>query len=191
MAETNWQSNSGAVVWLTGLPSAGKSTLAERIRFALMQAPTACCVLDSDRVRVALGGVYAYDEAGRDAFYETLARLAALLADQGLVVLVPATAPRVRYRDRAREMMAAHGVSFFEVFVDVAPAECVRRDAKGLYAHAAAGKVSNVPGVDVAYERPTAPDVVARGGDDDAAIRQVLARLGNRGRLLAIDPREA
>lgn len=164
---------SGVVVWLTGLPSSGKSTLAVLLGRRLSEAGRRACVLDGDEVRKALVPAPGYTPEGRDAFYATLARLAAMLAGQGLVVLVPATAHRAVYRDEARRLAPA----FLEVHVDVDAEECRRRDAKGLYAATAAGHAAGLPGADLAYERPVAPDVVARGGEDEAAAGEILARL--------------
>jgi adenylylsulfate kinase len=163
----------GAVVWVTGLPSSGKSTLAARLRDALARAGTPSCVLDGDEVRAALVPRPGYSAAERDAFYETLAHLATLLASQGLVVVVPATANRAAYRDRARRAAPR----FVEVHVAVGVEECRLRDAKGLYAATAAGKAAELPGAGVAYEVPAFPDVTADGGLDDAAVARVLALL--------------
>lgn len=163
---------SGAVVWLTGLPSSGKSTLAERAADALRERGCSCCVLDGDEVRASLVPAPGYDDAARDDFYETLARLAALLARQGLVVLVPATAHRRRYRDRARALAP----KMLEVHVATDVDTCAARDAKGLYAKSAAGELATeVPGAGVGYEQPFAPDVVATGGRDDEAIARIAA----------------
>ncbi|HVK88157.1 MAG TPA: adenylyl-sulfate kinase, partial [Kofleriaceae bacterium] len=88
----------GAVVWFTGLPASGKTTLATRVRAAIVDP---CVLLDSDEVRDALGAT-GYSGTERDAFYHALGGLAALLARQGLLVLVAATAPRRAHRDHAR-----------------------------------------------------------------------------------------
>lgn len=162
----------GAVIWITGLPSSGKSTLAQRVRARLVKAGRPCAVLDGDDVRAALVPAPGYGARSRGRLYETLGRLAALLARQGLVVLVPASSNRRAYRARARVLAPR----FLEVFVDVPLAECVRRDAKGLYAKARAGKVSQLPGIGTAYERPLAPEITARGGRDVRAIREILKR---------------
>lgn len=162
---------SGAVVWLTGLPQSGKSTLARRIATAL---GSGCCVLDSDEVRRAIVPAHGYGDAERDDFYATLANLAALLARQGVIVLVPATANRRAYRDRAR----AAAPRFVEVYVAASPTECARRDTKGLYRAA----LEHLPGAGAPYEPPAHPDVVASGGEDDAAMDAVL-------RLLVAAPR--
>jgi adenylylsulfate kinase len=159
----------GVVVWITGLPSAGKSTFARGLGRRLTERNVPLCVLDGDEIREALGGALAYTTEQRATFYEVLARLAALLADQGLVVLVPATSHRRSFRDRARELSPA----FAEVWVDAPIEECMRRDAKGLYRAAASGRASDVPGADVPYEAPPAADVRARGGEDTEAILAV------------------
>jgi adenylylsulfate kinase len=163
----------GAVVWVTGLPAAGKSTLARRLAARLREAGRACLVLDSDEVRAAIRPPHGYDEAGRDAFYGTLAALAALAARQGLVAIVPGTAHRRAWREQARQ----GAPRFVEVYVATPLEECRRRDPRGLYGSGVAG----VPGVDVPYEPPPAPDVVAPRGDDPVAVDQVLARLGAGG----------
>lgn len=156
---------SGVVVWVTGVPAAGKSTFAERL-----QARRPGSVrLDGDDLRAVLGG--GYDREARDAVYERLAGLAALLARQGLVVIVAATAHRRAYREAARR----GSPRFVEVWIDTPVEEAERRDPKGLYAAARAGRAPELPGVGVPYEAPEAPDVRARGGLDDEALERALA----------------
>ena len=161
----------GLVVWLTGLPSSGKSTLARRAQQALVAAGRATILLDGDDVRACLVPTPGYGEVDRSDFYESLARLAALLARQGYVVLVPATAHRALFRQRAR-LLAPR---FAEVLVEVSAAECAARDPRGLWARARAGEVSRLPGQGVTYERPETPAVIAQGGLDDAALAAVVA----------------
>jgi adenylylsulfate kinase len=165
------------LVWITGLPSSGKSTLARRLCEELRAAGVACCLLDSDDVRAALAAVLGYDRGSRDKFYETLADLGHLLAEQGLVVVVAATAHRRAYRDRARQNVAR----FIEVWVDVPLEECRQRDEKGIYAAFAAGRAQDVPGEDTPYEAPSAPDVVAGGGLDRAALGTLVDLVTARG----------
>jgi len=161
----------GVVVWFTGLPGSGKTTLARRTRDALLRADVPCCLLDGDEVRDSFVPRPGYSPEERDRFYETLAHLAAMLARQGLVVLVPATAPRRAHRDTAR----ACADRFVEVFVRVPLEECMRRDGKGLYAAARDGTIQNLPGFDVEYEEPHRPDVVAGGGNDEFAVAEAVA----------------
>jgi adenylylsulfate kinase len=164
---------SGVVVWLTGLPSAGKSTLAERLKAAFDTRGVHSCVLDGDAVRSSLSPTPGYSAAEREQFYETLARLAALLASQGLIVLVAATAHRRSFRERARQLSPA----FFELWVDTPLSECVKRDTKGLYAASRSGAASTVPGGKEAYEPPLSPDYTARGTLDSAEFEHLVSEL--------------
>ena len=161
----------GAVVWLTGLPASGKSSLAARLAGRLREVRRAAIVLDGDEVRAAMVPRPGYDEASRDGFYRTLIQLAALAARQGLIVLVPATAHRRAWRARARELAPR----FVEVHVATPLDECRRRDPRGVYARADGGAV---PGLGVPYEPPRAPEVIAPSGDDPVAADRVLALLG-------------
>jgi len=167
-------SRRGAVVWVTGLPAAGKSTLARRLVARLREAGVPAALLDGDEVRAALVPPPGYDEAGRAAFYETLGNLALALARDGLVAVVAATAHRRAFRDRVR----ARAPRFVEVFVDVPPETCAARDPKGLWAQARAGGAPELPGAALAYERPLAPEVVARGGEDADAVAAAAALAG-------------
>ncbi|MBK9515998.1 MAG: adenylyl-sulfate kinase [Anaeromyxobacter sp.] len=163
----------GAVAWLTGLPSSGKSTLGRRLAARLRAAGRPAALLDSDALRAALGRPAGRGPAERAAFYRALARLAALLARQGLLVVVAATASRRAFRARARALAPA----FLEVHLATPEATCRRRDPKGLYAGAAAGRVRGLPGAGAAYQPPLRPDVTARGGRDAAALEAALAGL--------------
>ena len=162
----------GQIVWFTGLPASGKSTLAHRVHEHLARAGRPAVVLDSDELREVLGA-HSYATEGRDRFYRALAALAGLVARQGVVVLVAATAPRRRDRDRARTVAGR----FVEVWVQTPLAECEVRDPKGLYAQARRGEMSDLPGVGTEYEPPTLPEVTADGGLDDAAVEAVASQL--------------
>lgn len=161
------------VVWFTGLPASGKTTLARRVAAALTERGTRCCLLDSDEVRAALVPAHGYDEAGRDDFYATLARLAALLARQGTVVLVAATAHDAAYRNRARDLSER----FIEVYVATPLDACVERDPKGLYRRAREGDAATLPGASLRYDVPASPEVTAEGGNDLAALGRIVALL--------------
>ena len=166
----------GLVVWLTGLPSSGKSTLARALYVELTRRGFASVILDSDEVRDAIVPPHGYSDDGRDAFYETLARLAAVVAAQGHVVLVPATASRASHRARARTLAP----NFIEVYVDTPLDECERRDPKGLYRAARDGGLQALPGRGAPFEAPEAPDAVAHGGDDKTALEHVLDLVSRR-----------
>jgi adenylylsulfate kinase len=166
-------SPAGAVAWVTGLPSSGKSALAVRLVDRIRAAGHPTLLLDGDEVRAALVPPPTYDEEGRAAFYETLGNVALALAGQGLVVVVAATAHRRAFRDRIR----LRAPRYVEVLVDVPAETCAARDPKGLWAAARAGAAPALPGAGVAYERPLAPEVVAAGGEDDHAVEDAAAHL--------------
>jgi adenylylsulfate kinase len=151
----------GVVAWFTGLPSSGKSTLAREVAGELRLRDIHAVVLDSDDLRASLVPPLGYDDASRQHLYGTLARLAALIARQGHVVLVPATAHRRIYRDAARALAPA----YLEIHVDTPLDECRRRDTKGLYAAHAA----QAPGASLPYEPPVAADFTVHPSDRDAA----------------------
>ncbi|HET9624794.1 MAG TPA: adenylyl-sulfate kinase [Kofleriaceae bacterium] len=159
---------SGSIVWLTGLPASGKTTLAERTRAALAGDGRAAVVLDSDALRDVLGA-HGYAAGARDDFYRALADLAALLAAQAVIVLVAATAPRRAHRDRARQS----GHRFLEVWVRTPRADCEARDVKGLYARARAGEITELPGVGAPFEPPDDAGVIADGGHDATAVDRI------------------
>jgi adenylylsulfate kinase len=163
--------SAGAVVWITGRPAAGKSTLAVGLKAAL--AGRACVVLDGDEVRALLRDDD-HSPAGRRRFYETLADLAALLARQGVVAIVPATAHERAHRAYARRVAPC----FLEVHVATSLEACAARDPKGLYARARREPDLALPGVSVPYEAPDDADVVAAGGHDQAALAAIVQRLG-------------
>jgi len=157
---------SGVVVWFTGLPSSGKTTLARKVEAAL-QPTVDAIVLDSDAVRATLTPRPGYDPEGRDNFYETLSALAALLAKEGHVVLVAATGNLAKYRLQAR----ARSPEFLEIFVDTPLTVCQERDSKGLYKNPVT--LARLPGMGAPFELPKAPDLVVKPDDAEAAQKVV------------------
>jgi adenylylsulfate kinase len=163
-------------VWLTGLSGAGKSAIAKELLAALHARGVAAAVLESDVMRTQLTPFATYEGAERDEFYAMLADLAAWLVSRGKPVIIDATANRRAYRDRAREAIAR----FAEVYVSTPLEVCAARDAKGFYK---SKDVKTLPGVQVAYEPPAAPELVisgAKGTPGDGA-HEVVALLERRG----------
>lgn len=167
----------GWVVWMTGRPSSGKSTLARRVQAKLHARGLPCVVLDGDELRDIVHA-HDYSEEGRAQFYATVASLAALLARQGVIALVAATAHKREYRDGVRRGTPR----FLEVYVSTPLEECAARDAKGLYGRARREPELKLPGVTVAYEAPLAPEVVAEGGLDDRAAEEIIRLITQGGR---------
>ena len=163
----------GRVCWITGRPQGGKSTFARALVERLRERGRGAVLLDGDQVRGALVPTPGYDERARDDFYATLTNLAWLLADQGHVVVVPATAHLSAFRERAKREPAR----FSLVFIDASPSVCAERDRKGLYRDSDAGRLGNLPGRDAGYEVPGDADVTASGGHDLEAIEAALRML--------------
>lgn len=165
----------GVVIWLTGLPAGGKTTLAHALVPLLAEAGFPALVLDSDEMRQVFTPDPAYTDLERDWFYTVLGRLAAWLARNGTSAIVAATAHRQAYRNQARTL-APH---FYEVYVDCPPAVARQRDPKGLYARADTGEIRALPGVGVPYEPPPHPEATvdtSRMNPTEAAAA-VLAQL--------------
>lgn len=153
---------SGIVVWFTGLPSSGKTTLARETLRLLRASGELCCLLDGDEVRECLRPPLGHGPESRVHFYETLASLAALLSRQGLAVLVAATAHRRTDRETARRLANER---LIEIFVDTPLDVCEKRDSKGLYKRARAGDIQHFPGIHEVYEPPGAEALRVCSGD--------------------------
>ncbi len=171
--------HAGATIWLTGLSGSGKSTVATEVERLLVEAGRPAYVLDGDNLRHGLNRDLGFSDADREENVRRVGEVARLLADAGVVALVPVISPFRAGREAVRAAHAAAGVPFFEVFVDTPLAECERRDPKGLYARARAGELQGMTGIDSPYEPPPSPDLVLSPADGDPAAQAavVLARL--------------
>ena len=158
----------GATVWLTGLSGSGKSTVAAACERRLIDAGRPAYVLDGDNLRHGLNGDLGFSSADRAENVRRVGHVARLLADAGVVVLVPLISPYRADRDRVRQLHIEAGVPFLEVFVDTPIELCEQRDPKGLYAKARAGEITGFTGIDDPYEAPVAPQLVLTPGDGDA-----------------------
>lgn len=142
-------------VWLTGLPGAGKSTLARFLKQKLIEEGFQVEVLESDSLRLELFPKSTYSPEERDLFYRLMVALGKRLVETGLVVIFDATANRRQWRERARQLIPR----FAEVYVQCELKECLRRDPKGIYRKAQKGQVTTVPGLQSTYEEPENPEL--------------------------------
>lgn len=151
------QGHKGAVVWLTGLSGAGKSTLAVRLEKELFEADYRVMLLDGDSVRQGLCADLGFSDQDRRENNRRIAELSALLAFQGLIVIVAFISPFRAQRELARSL--AGEMPFLEVLVDCSLEGCEKRDPKGFYARARRGEIKRFTGLDSLYERPLQPDL--------------------------------
>jgi bifunctional enzyme CysN/CysC len=149
----------GRTVWFTGLSGSGKSSVAMLVEQKLIEKGTPAYVLDGDNLRHGLNADLGFSMADRAENQRRLAHIAAILADSGQVVLVPAISPLEEHRALARQVTTDAGLDFFEVFCDTPLDDCERRDPKGLYAKARAGEITHFTGIDSPYQRPKNPDL--------------------------------
>jgi len=146
-----------AIVWMTGLSGAGKSTIANLVERELARMNRHTFLLDGDNVRHGLNRDLGFTDADRVENIRRVGEVARLMTDAGLIVIAAFISPFRAERDMVRAM-AAPG-EFVEVHVDTPLATAEARDVKGLYAKARSGKLANFTGIDSPYEPPEDPEI--------------------------------
>jgi len=145
----------GFCIWFTGLPSSGKSTVAEALITLLMEHGRQVTMLDGDVVRTHLSKGLSFSREDRDTNILRVGFVAAEIVRHHGAVICAAVSPYRKTRDEVRGMME----HFVEVYIDTSAEECERRDVKGFYAQAREGKIKGFTGVDDPYEAPLAPEI--------------------------------
>ncbi len=149
----------GGTVWLTGLPAAGKSTLASAVAAELSRLGHQVTVFDGDELRGCVCSDLGFTRDGRAEMARRVAEMAADRAHSGWIAIVSLISPYAADRRMARELHRGLGVPFAEVFLDTPLDLCRRRDPKGLYARAARGELRELTGIDAPYEPPSAAEL--------------------------------
>ncbi len=173
----------GVLIWLTGLPSSGKSTLAFTVEHALVERGRMAYVLDGDNIRHGLNKNLGFSAEDRAENIRRIGEVGKLFADAGMITLSSFVSPYRTDRDAVRELMADN--DFIEVFINTPLKVCEKRDPKGLYKKARAGEIPNFTGISDPYEPPENPELVIHTVDStpQQAARQIITLLKARGNI--------
>src|SRR4051794_32015703 len=175
----------GVTVWMTGLSASGKSTIAVIVEQMLLHQKKHAYRLDGDNIRHGLNKNLGFSAEDRAENIRRIGEVAKLFTDAGVIAITSFISPYKKDRDAVRANMKPG--EFFEVYVNVSLEAAEKRDPKGLYKQARAGKIKGFPGIDDPYEAPDKPEIMIdteRTSAEDAA-KQILAYLEQRGYLTA------
>ncbi|MGA8756515.1 MAG: sulfate adenylyltransferase subunit CysN [Stellaceae bacterium] len=169
-----------AVLWLTGLSGAGKSTIADLVEKQLLTSGRHTMLLDGDNVRHGLNRDLGFTDVDRVENIRRVGEVAKLMAEAGLIVICSFISPFRAERQMVRELIEP--TAFLEIFIDTPIDECIRRDPKGLYARAKAGRIEHFTGLDSPYEMPEAPELqlATLGNTPEDAAGLILDELRSR-----------
>jgi len=157
-ARCNLLSQKPICIWFTGLSGSGKSTIANALEIELHKHGKLTYIIDGDNIRHGINRDLGFTKEDRIENIRRVSEIAKLMVDAGLIVLVTFITPYRADRESVRNRFDMG--QFLEVFVDTPIEECERRDRKGLYKKARAGKIKNFTGIDSPYESPIKPDMI-------------------------------
>ena len=156
----------GCTIWLTGLPSSGKSTTAFTMEHELIRRDYLAYVLDGDNVRHGLNKNLGFSAEDRMENIRRISEVAKLFADAGVITLTSFISPYRADRDHARKLHNEARLPFVEIFVDTPVEVCEQRDTKGLYLKARQGEIKGFTGVDDPYEPPLKPEMLVKTAEN-------------------------
>ena len=174
------QGHRAAVVWLTGMSGAGKTTISRAVERRLFEDGCRTMLLDGDHLRHGLCGDLGFSPVDRMENIRRAGEVARLFFEQGAIVLCAFVSPYATDRARVRSLMPEG--RFVEVFIKADVETCRARDRKGLYAQASQGRLDRLTGVSAPYEEPTAPELTidTRITAADAAAGTIIEYLRQR-----------
>ena len=150
----------GAVLWLTGLPSSGKSTLGHEVERLLFERGCNSYVLDGDNIRHGLNKNVGFSPEDRKENIRRIGEVAKLFAEAGVIVFTAFISPYREDRDQARALNEPG--RFFEIYCECSVGECENRDPKGLWQRARKGEIEEFTGVSAPYEEPLTPEIIVQ-----------------------------
>ena len=164
-----------AILWFTGLPSSGKSTLANEVEKNLIERQMRTYILDGDNVRVGLCNDLGFSAEDREENIRRIGEVSKLFVDAGVIVLSAFVSPYIKDRDRIREIV--EDGEFIEVFVKCPVEECEKRDVKGLYKKAREGIIKGFTGIDDPYEEPHNAEIIVE--TDKSSLEECTIQILN------------
>lgn len=167
----------GCTLWLTGLPSSGKSTIGFSLEHILIQQGRLAYVLDGDNIRHGLNKNLGFSAEDRAENIRRIGEVAKLFADAGALTITSFVSPYRADRDGVRRLHEEAGLPFIEVFVDTPLEQCEARDPKGLYKKARTGEIPNFTGISDPYEAPEKAEVILKTAE--RKLEDCVATLAN------------
>ncbi|WP_321314859.1 adenylyl-sulfate kinase [Halarcobacter sp.] len=160
------------IIWLTGLSASGKSTLANALEVELYKKGFKTYLLDGDNLRDGLNNDLGFSKKDREENIRRVAHLSQILLDAGLIVITAFISPYKKDRKYARSLVKED--EFIEVFVDTPLEICEKRDPKGLYKKARAGKIKDFTGIDSAYEKPDNAEIIIKNENIEKSLYKII-----------------
>jgi len=171
----------GFVLWLTGLPGSGKTTITNTLAPLLKEEGLRVEVMDGDEVRKSLSSDLGFSKEDREEHARRVTYVSKLLARNGVAVIVALIAPYRSFRQRVREEIE----NYVEIYVKASVEECIRRDPKGLYKKALAGEIKDMTGIDDPYEEPIDHELTIDTENEavDECLEKIVGKLKELGYL--------
>jgi adenylylsulfate kinase len=168
------------VIWFTGLPCSGKSTLANELDKTLYSKGIRSYVLDGDNIRKGLNADLSFSDEGRKENLRRIGHVAQLFTDAGVICIAAFVAPLQEDRDKLKENIGRD--YFIEIFVNTPIDVCETRDVKGLYKKARNGEIKDFTGVNAPYETPENPDLIIDTSVEslDESVQRILTYISDK-----------
>ena len=146
------------VIWFTGLPCSGKTTLATEFENLLLSKKIISVVFDGDNIRKNLNKDLDFSSEGRYENIRRIAELSKIMISNGIIVIVSLVSPTIKKRELAKDIIGKD--DFVEVYVNAPLTVCEQRDIKGMYKKARNGEIKQFTGIDAIYEEPRNPNLI-------------------------------
>jgi len=175
--QERWKLNGhkSALIWFTGIPGAGKSTLSYTLELILFKMGIRCFVLDGDNIRHGLSKDLGFSPEDRKENLRRVGEVAKLFVEAGIITIAAFASPYKADRERVRKLFEPG--EFIEIYVKCPLEICEKRDPKGLYAKAKRGEIKGLTGFDAPYEPPENPEIILE--TDKYSVEECIQKILN------------